>query len=266
MKPKQLVRKVIPAPTIGSKLKKLSHKVVARPERPRREFSIEVIIPCYNHADFLPEAIESLSKQTWSGPLSITFINDHSTDGTAKIISGFAEKNRHDFIIKILNNQTNLRQWASINRAVSESINDLIVILNDDDMLTADSIEKIATAFTNNPDIYMVGGSSLWIEGNGAPKHTIVNYDSLKLTVTQPADTWQFKLLNDLNMTHSSCSFFKVAWQTVGGYMPKNRRLLPEMNEDRDFQMRVNALFPVGVFKDYPLAYWRSDTSHGKQF
>ena len=38
------------------------------------------------------------------------------------------------------------------------------------------------------------------------------------------------------------------------------------VNEDQDFQMRVNAAAAVGVYCDYPLAYWRTDSSHGKDY
>ena len=37
-------------------------------------------------------------------------------------------------------------------------------------------------------------------------------------------------------------------------------------NEDQDFQMRVNAATAVGVYYAYPLAYWRTDSSHGKDY
>ena len=42
--------------------------------------NIEVLIPCYNHGKFLPEAFKSIQDQTIKSPLNVTFINDNSSD------------------------------------------------------------------------------------------------------------------------------------------------------------------------------------------
>jgi hypothetical protein len=61
-------------------------------------------------------------------------------------------------------------------------------------------------------------------------------------------------------MTHSGSCFFKVAWTAVGGYqVDKTQRVVPF--SDRDFQMRVNAVWPVAVAYETPLALWREGSS-----
>ena len=141
-----------------------------------------------------------------------------------------------------------------------------MIILNDDDLLVPDALEKIFFAFESHPELAMVGGSSIWFSVTERPAHVQRPAAELPLTVYAPEGTTSYKELNDLNMTQSSCSFFRFAWEAVGGYRPRGKRVHPQAAEDRDFQMRVNALFPVGVFTDYPLAYWRSDSSHGHKY
>jgi hypothetical protein len=61
-------------------------------------------------------------------------------------------------------------------------------------------------------------------------------------------------------MTHSGSCFFKVAWEAVGGYQAvKAKRVVPF--SDRDFQLRINAVWPVAVAYETPLTLWREGSS-----
>ncbi len=227
---------------------------------------IEVVVPCYNHARFLPRALSSIQEQTWmQAPVAVTLIDDASTDDTWRIITSFDWDQR--FEVKQMRNAENLRQCESLNRAIDASKNDLIVVLNDDDALFPDALEKIVTTYEREEQIFMLGWGSLWIdEAHPFRGRESVSLDNLELTLYEPETALRYRDLNDLNITHSSSSFFKVAWAAAGGYRKKGNRIHPNAPEDRDFQMRVNALHPVGVYRDYPLALWRSDSTHGHDF
>ncbi len=238
------------------------------PERPQHFTDcIEILVPCYNHAEYLWGAYQSIVTQSYKkSVITVTFINDNSSDHTAKVIQKICEDAaKHRLLrVKTITNSRNLRQYGSINKAVHESSNQLFIILNDDDALTPDSIKIIIETLTKHTELSMLGGSSIWFEKRLPKFEPSVN--KKLLSVYLPRDIGTVKKLNDINMTHSSSSFFKSAWQAVGGYTAKKDRLIPEANEDRDFQLRVAALFAVGIYKTYPLAYWRTDSSHGKDF
>ncbi len=265
---KSRLRRWFPRRSIGNKLVRFARGKSATAVRPVDfQKNIEVIIPCYNHASNLGEAYRSILGQTWRDPISITLIDDNSTDNTWDEIKRLTSTTKNPRIhIKIIKNTSNLRQWGSLNKAIADSSNQLIIVLNDDDMLVQDAIEKIVTAFDSRHDVYMVGGSSIWFDGQTNTAHEPLPFEKLNLVIAEPHLVEGYIELNDLNMTHSSCAFMRVAWEAVGGYYPKHKRISPQANEDRDFQMRVNSLFCVGVFKDYPLAFWRTDSSHGKDF
>lgn len=255
---------------LASNLKKFKRRNMRkkRSERPQQFADyIEILVPCYNHADYLWDAYQSIVTQSYKkSVITVTFINDNSSDNTAKVIEKICEDAvKHSLLkVKTITNSQNLRQYGSINKAVHESSNQLFIILNDDDALTPNSLKIIIETLTKHTDLSMLGGSSIWFEKQ-LPKFE-PSANKKQLTVYLPEDIGMVKKLNDINMTHSSSSFFKSAWQAVGGYTAKKDRLIPEANEDRDFQLRVAALFAVGVYKTYPLAYWRTDSSHGKDF
>jgi glycosyltransferase involved in cell wall biosynthesis len=231
------------------------------------EEATEIIIPSYNHATYLEEAFESIVAQTWQEyPIAVTLCDDNSSDSTPALIRGLKENAPDRLRVRTLRNEINLRQWGSLNRAIRSSQSELIIVLNADDVLVPDALEKIFFAFESHPELAMVGGSSIWFSATKRPAHVQRPAAELPLTIYVPEGTARYKELNDLNMTQSSCSFFRFAWEGVGGYWPRGKRVHSRACEDRDFQMRVNTLFPVGVFTDYPLAYYRTDSSHGHEF
>jgi glycosyltransferase involved in cell wall biosynthesis len=261
------------APSIGEHLASFRASVTRGGEFLERPADwrtrIEILVPTYNHADYLPDAYASVLEQTWPERVGLTFVDDRSTDRTPELLREIARDHPRDrFRLTVITNPRNLRQWASINRAIERSENELFVILNDDDMLMPDCLEKTVATYEANPDIYMLGGSSVWFGATTPPPRARPErpLSELSLTRYEPSDALGYTELNDLNMTHSSSSFFKTAWEAVGGYRPRRKRIHPDAMEDRDFQMRVSALFPVGVYVDYPLAYWRTDSSHGHVF
>lgn len=181
---------------------------------PEYEQAAEIIIPCYDHAAYLAEAFESIVGQTWrKHPLAVTLSDDNSTDATPALIQQLKERAPDHLRVRTLHNEKNLRQWGSLNRAIRTSSSELMIVLNDDDLLVPDALEKIFFAFESHPELAMVGGSSIWFSAAERPVHVQRSAAELPLTVYPPEGTTSYKELNDLNMTHSSCSFFRFAWR-----------------------------------------------------
>jgi len=67
-------------------------------KRPSADFtpdtwpSLAVLIPARNEAHNLPACLESLVAQDYAGRLEVWVLDDHSTDGTGKVIARFAER------------------------------------------------------------------------------------------------------------------------------------------------------------------------------
>ena len=169
------------------------------------------------------------------------------------------EKN---IVVRVIDNPKNLNQAGSINKAVSTSNNELFIMLNADDLLAEDCVDTIVQTYSNNKEIWMLGGSSIWFEdGQKLPAHKVSPIGKLELSTYGPSDIDQFTYQNAINMSQSSCSFFKGAWELADGYYPLWKRITPY--DDRDFQMRVCSL-KVGVYKNYPMIFYRTTSSTGR--
>ena len=240
------------------------HPPASLPLEPPR--SLAVVVPCFGHAPYLPQAFDSIGAQT-RPPDEVIFIDDCSPDDSREVVGRLlatlssTRRGRYSLLV----NDRNLGQAASLNRAISTASSDLIMILNDDDYLMHDAVESMLALFDSHRDVAMIGAHSIHFEGDdalaAAPKlSTAYARPGLPLVVHRPDDVSGYKNYNDLNMTHSGSTFLRAAWEAVGGYLEdKERRVVPF--SDRDFQLRVNAAWPVAVAYETPYSFWRSDSS-----
>ena len=99
---------------------------------------ISVIVPCYNAAAYLTEAIESVLSQEPS-PLEVIVIDDGSTDGSAEVVRRFGEAVRSV-------SQANAGIAAARNRGVELARGRYLAFLDADDVWPAGSLaQRLAT-------------------------------------------------------------------------------------------------------------------------
>lgn len=100
--------------------------------------SLSVIIPNYNHARYIVEALESVVAQTVP-PAEIIVIDDASTDDSLEVIEDFAT--RHE-TVRIIKNFSNIGCYNSVNRAFAEAKGDYIDLMSADDKVLPGLFEK----------------------------------------------------------------------------------------------------------------------------
>lgn len=253
--------------------------------------SLAVVVPCYGHAAYVPTMLRSLAAQTRL-PDEVILVVDASPDDTAAILreaiaalgngrgagsAGSAGSAAADALgnglgprCRLLVNERNVGQAASINRAVEAASSDLVAILNDDDYLLHDAVATLLALFAEHPELALIGAHSQQfrtdadLEGLPLTVAEQAGGRPVPLAIRQPAEVPGYRRYNDLNMTHSGSCFRRAAWAVAGGYRPdRDRRVVPF--SDRDFQLRVNALFPVGVCAETAFSLWRvgSSVDHG---
>jgi glycosyltransferase involved in cell wall biosynthesis len=227
--------------------------------------TIAIIVPCFQHAAFLRTTLASIAAQT-RRPDEVVLIDDASGDGSSSILADYVASQPwlSDGRVAVLVHQANLGQAASLNEGVERTSSDLIMILNDDDYLMHDAVEAMMEYFRAQPELVMAGAHSIHFAGDeflSSAGKLSSDYcePGLPLTIHRPESVPGYRNSNSINMTHSGSCFRKEAWRGAGGYWPRRERLVPP--SDRDFQLRVNALGPVGVAYTTPYSFWRTDSS-----
>jgi glycosyltransferase involved in cell wall biosynthesis len=98
---------------------------------------ISVIIPTYNHMDFLPLAVLSVFKQTYKN-WELIIVDDCSTDHTQEFLSGIS-----DFRVRKIRNPVRLGVWHSVLRGVAEAGGEYFIGLSADDVLDKDALKSV---------------------------------------------------------------------------------------------------------------------------
>ncbi len=102
---------------------------------------VNIIIPCYNHGEFLKEAVESALKSTFKN-YEIIIVNDGSTDvSTLTIIKELERKFQHNKLINFIH-QENLGLANARNNGIRTSKGEYILILDADNKIRPDYLSE----------------------------------------------------------------------------------------------------------------------------
>jgi CMP-N-acetylneuraminic acid synthetase len=112
---------------------------------------VTVYTTTYNYARFLPQAIESVLRQTLTS-WELIVLDDASTDDTPSVLRKYAERPQ----IRIVRNETNLGLVASANLALSLARGEYIVRLDADDYFDENALLVLATTLDQRPEIGLV--------------------------------------------------------------------------------------------------------------
>jgi len=127
---------------------------------------VSVIMPVYNGADYIAEAIESVLIQNYRN-FELIVVDDGSTDNTRDIVAGFKDERIRYFY------QENCGLAATHNAGIIKSRGDFLIKLDHDDMITLDFIAKHLQEFEKNPEADLVYCDDCLIDENGKPIRVI---------------------------------------------------------------------------------------------
>lgn len=134
---------------------------------------VTIIIPCYNYAKYVANAIESAYSQTYRN-IDVIVINDGSTDSSDRVIRRVQKK--HDFRYVSKENEGII---ATRNLGVSLARGEFQLQLDADDVLDPVFVEKcVSAALTNNVDIVY---TQVKVFGRTEFESNYIEYDLEKL-------------------------------------------------------------------------------------
>ncbi|HZI20733.1 MAG TPA: glycosyltransferase [Pyrinomonadaceae bacterium] len=211
-----------------------------------------VCIPSYNHARFLPEAIESALRQTYPN-VEVVIVDDGSADGSLRIARDY--ETRHPDRVRVFTHPGHANRGisATVNLAFEKATGVYYSGLPSDDVLYPDKIERQVAFLEARPEVGFVYGPYDLIDDAG------------RMTGTQRIED----LSADADPLERMVEINVVPGVTVLARREQVARVYPHAEglvySDWEFWARFLALAPVG-FLDRPLVKYRvhgSNTSVG---
>ncbi|MFV5688929.1 glycosyltransferase family 2 protein [Flavobacterium sp. ZT3R25] len=201
---------------------------------------VSIIVPCYNQAQYLDEALQSLYDQTYT-KWECIIVNDGSQDDTEAIAQKWEVKDSRFRYVDKKNGGVSSARNLGIKNAKGE----FIVTLDSDDMYEATFIEKALTVIQNNDEIGIV---SSW-------GRYFTNDMQLQVYKSIGKTTVDFLFHN---AAIGTSLFRKTCWEQVRGYdeNPENGY------EDWEFYLRVCSLgWKVHIVEEVLFFYRQSISS-----
>lgn len=195
---------------------------------------VSIIIPCYNYARFLPEAIESALEQTHV-PLEVIVIDDGSTDDSYEVALRYAPE------VKVIK-QPQMGLVEAHNRGLRESVGEYITRLDADDVFRQSYVETLLAQLLRTPKAaYAYGAMEYFGARSGV----------LRAPPFSPA------LLLVGNYVNSSALVRRADALAVGGFHPNSQNAW----EDWDFCLRLLEFGRYGVAVPEALLRYRRHES-----
>lgn len=105
---------------------------------------VSIVIPCFNHAAYLSEAIKSVLDQTYQN-IELIVLDDGSTDGTSEILRTL---DGHFF----WESHKNMGQALTLNKGWRMAKGSILSYLSADDVLYPEAVERCVKVLLDNPD------------------------------------------------------------------------------------------------------------------
>lgn len=169
-----------------------------------------ILISNYNNAPFIEECINSALNQSYEN-IEVIFVDDNSNDNSLEIVEKLADNDKR---IKIFKNAKNEGAGFTKKRMIDESSGTFCGILDSDDFLAVNAVEKLVKSHLENPKASVIYTSTVYFDESG----DISN--KYKKTIAQPEN---ISVVEINNISHF-VSFKKELYQKTVGVNPLFKR------------------------------------------
>ena len=202
-------------------------------QKQNKSHLVSIIIPCYNDAQFIEQAINSAKNQTYPNK-EIIVIDDGSNIETKRVLKSLESK------ISKLITQGNRGQSAARNVGITQAKGDYIMVLDSDDYFESSFCEKAMSVFLDNKEVKII--SSL--------VNRVIDNKIIDIFKPNGGNIQEFILNNEAT---GSCMFLKSEWIKVDGYDES----MSKGFEDWEFYIRLLKHGGIAYIIQEPLFYYR---------
>lgn len=125
-----------------------------------------VVMPVYNGAPLLAEALDSLrAQEPFEGGFEVLAADDGSTDGSRELLEAAAR----DLPLRVLDGARRGNWVASTNKAIREAAGEFVVFLHQDDRFRPARLRRLAEEIRANPSVGFFVNDTAFVAVDGKP-------------------------------------------------------------------------------------------------
>lgn len=178
---------------------------------------VSIVIPAYNHGEYLRECIESVLTQSYPR-VELIVLDDGSADNTIQVLNAYGNRFRWE-------TQVNMGQSATLSKGWDMANGELLGYLSADDVIYPNAIAAAVSLLAHRPDVVMV-----------YPDFDLISEKSKKLKTIKTPEYRQAELVLDLVCQAGPGALFRRDAYAKAG--PWNAEL--RQNPDLDFWLRLS--------------------------
>jgi len=213
---------------------------------------ISIIIPTYNYAQYICEAIESVLNQTYKD-FEIIVVDDGSTDNTKEVIKPYLNKIKYIY-------QQNSGPSSARNRGIKEAKGEYIAFLDADDIWLPQKLELQIKFMEKEKEVGLIFSDMILFNEKGIIKNSFLKEKLFfnKLSIKPLSSTEKviydnvFNALLQENFIPTNTVIVKKECFNKVGFFDETLFSV----EDRDMWLRIGLFYDIG-FINFPLVLTR---------
>ena len=167
-----------------------------------RQNLVSVLMPAYNHENYVQDTIKSVIDQTYQN-IELIVVDDGSKDSTWQKIQDMRDICKKRFSRVHFETKSNEGTCKTLNRLLDLAQGEYIYMISSDDQIKSHAVEKELNFLKDNPDYALVVGDDEFINSQGI--RIYLTQDNTQVTDEQNAD---YKTLVEyLSATHQTSIF-----------------------------------------------------------
>lgn len=221
---------------------------------------VSVIVPAFNHGNYIKQLLDSLINQTYQ-KIELIILNDGSTDNTHDQIVDYENKLKNRFASYKYINKENEGICKTLNKGILLSKGQLIKPIASDDYLFPETIKMQVEFFEENEDHGLVYTDGYHVESSSLSKFENLFDESKRFSNQmefQSGDLFEFMMSNVFLMPTPSIMIRKECYDKVGLY---DEDLLCE---DPDMFIRISKHYKIGCINKPLVLHRIHDNNSGR--
>jgi len=215
---------------------------------------VSVIIPAYNHENYIENCIRSIAEQTYS-QLELVIVNDGSTDGTHAKILPLIKLYKDRFVNVVYHDRGHRGTGATLNELIALAQGEFLFQSASDDMAKPEAIQTLWDFMSGHPNYALAVGDNEIIDSSGRR----VYWDSDRNNV-EDESLAVYKTFGDfLHSTRKNINFHSDQFGSIdtllnGNYIPNGK------------MFRKSALLAVGGYREGVVEDWYINIQLAKRY